>query len=78
MFYATDYVFAGLAVALPFQAGLFSIGGEVQAALGGLGATFVALALGDLPAPLLLTMAAIAAVGFGAAWALCRHCCYWA
>jgi simple sugar transport system permease protein len=28
LFYATDYVFAGLAVALPFQAGLFNIGGE--------------------------------------------------
>jgi ABC-type uncharacterized transport system permease subunit len=35
LFYATDYVFAGLAVALPFQAGLFNIGGEGQAALGG-------------------------------------------
>jgi general nucleoside transport system permease protein len=32
LFYATDYVFAGLAVALPFQAGLFNIGGEGQAA----------------------------------------------
>jgi ABC-type uncharacterized transport system permease subunit len=39
MFYATDCVLAGLAVALPFQAGLFNIGGEGQAALGGLGAT---------------------------------------
>ena len=57
LFYATDYVFAGLAVALPFQAGLFNIGGEGQAALGGLGATLVALALGDLPAPLVLSMA---------------------
>ena len=35
LFYATDYVFAGLAVALPFQAGLFNIGGEGQVALGG-------------------------------------------
>ena len=35
LFYTTDYVFAGLAVALPFQAGLFNIGGEGQAALGG-------------------------------------------
>jgi ABC-type uncharacterized transport system permease subunit len=26
LFYATDYVFAGLAVALPLQAGLFNIG----------------------------------------------------
>jgi simple sugar transport system permease protein len=69
LFYATDYVFAGLAVALPFQAGLFNIGGEGQAALGGLGATLVVLALGDTPAPLVLAAAVIAAAGFGAAWA---------
>src|SRR6516164_1392577 len=69
LFYATDYVFAGLAVALPFQAGLFNIGGEGQAALGGLGATLAVLALGDTPAPLVLVVAVIAAAGFGAAWA---------
>ena len=69
LFYATDFVFAGLAVALPFQAGLFNIGAEGQAALGGLGATLVVLAVGGLPAPLVVIMAAIAAAGFGAAWA---------
>jgi len=69
LFYATNYVFAGLAVALPFQAGLFNIGGEGQAALGGLGATLVVLALGDMPAPLVLAVAVVAAAGFGAAWA---------
>ena len=69
LFYATDYVFAGLAVALPFQAGLFNIGGEGQAALGGLGATLVVLALGDMPAPLVLAVAVVAAAGFDAAWA---------
>ena len=69
LFYATDYVFAGLAVALPFQAGLFNTGGEGQAALGGLGATLVVLALGDMPAPLVLAVAVVAAAGFGAAWA---------
>jgi ABC-type uncharacterized transport system permease subunit len=69
LFYATDYVFAGLAVALPFQASLFNIGGEGQAALGGLGATLVVLALGDMPAPLVLAAAVVAAAGFGAAWA---------
>jgi len=69
LFYATDYVFAGLAVALPFQAGLFNIGGEGQAALGGLGATLVLLALGNTPAPLVLALAVTVAAGFGAAWA---------
>ena len=69
LFYATDYVFAGLAVALPFQAGLFNIGGEGQAALGGLGATLVAFALQGAPAALILAAAVIAAAGFGALWA---------
>ncbi len=69
LFYATDYVFAGLAVALPYRAGLFNIGGEGQAALGGLGATLVVLGIGDLPAPLVIAAAACAAAGFGAAWA---------
>src|SRR5215472_18666944 len=69
LFYATDYVFAGLAVALPFQAGLFNIGGEGQAALGALGATLVAFALDEMPAPLVLAAAALAAAGFAAAWA---------
>jgi len=55
-------------VALPFQAGVFNIVGEGQAALGGLVATVVVLALGDTPAPLILA-AAVAAAGFGAAWA---------
>ncbi len=69
MFYATDYIFAGLAVALPFQAGLFNIGGEGQAALGGLGATLAAFAFDGLPAPLALVAATAAAAGFAAAWA---------
>jgi simple sugar transport system permease protein len=69
LFYATDYVFAGLAVALPFRAGLFNIGGEGQAALGGLGATLVVSAFGNMPAPLVFVIAIIAAAGFGAAWA---------
>jgi ABC-type uncharacterized transport system permease subunit len=68
LFYATDYVLAGLAMAVPFQAGLFNIGGEGQAALGSLGATLVVLAIGDLPASLVLCVAVVAAAGFGA-WA---------
>ena len=51
LYYATSFLFAGLAVALAFQAGLFNIGGEGQAMLGGLGATLAALALDGWPAP---------------------------
>jgi hypothetical protein len=38
LYYATTFVFTGLAVAVAFHAGLFNIGGEGQAVLGGLGA----------------------------------------
>ena len=35
LYYATTFVFAGLAVAVAFHGGLFNIGGEGQAMLGG-------------------------------------------
>ena len=38
LYYATTFVFTGLAVAVAFHGGLFNIGGEGQAMLGGLGA----------------------------------------
>ena len=70
LYYATTFVFTGLAVAVAFHAGLFNIGGEGQAVLGGLGTGLVALWLGPaLPAwvllPLMLTGGAFA----GMAWA---------
>jgi ABC-type uncharacterized transport system permease subunit len=37
LYYATNFIFTGLAVAVAFHARLFNIGGEGQAALGGLG-----------------------------------------
>ena len=39
LYYTTDFIFTGLAVALAFQAGLFNIGAEGQAYMGGLGAS---------------------------------------
>jgi ABC-type uncharacterized transport system permease subunit len=70
LYYATNFVFTGLAVALAFHAGLFNIGAEGQAYLGGLGAGLVALSLdAALPAMLLVPLAIVAAAGFGAAWA---------
>ena len=44
LYYSTTFVFTGLAVAVAFHAGLFNIGGEGQAAMGGLGTGLVALA----------------------------------
>ena len=43
LYYATTFVFTGLAVAVAFHGGLFNIGGEGQAILGGLGSGLVAL-----------------------------------
>ena len=37
LYYATSFIFTGLAVTVAFHAGLFNIGGEGQAQLGGLG-----------------------------------------
>ncbi len=69
LFYTTNFIFTGLGVAVAFHARLFNIGGEGQAAIGGLG---VALALLYVPWPhwsIALLVAALAAGVFGAAWA---------
>ena len=49
LYYATNFIFTGLAVAIAFHAGLFNIGGEGQATMGGLGAALVCLRLDFLP-----------------------------
>jgi ABC-type uncharacterized transport system permease subunit len=68
--YATTFVFTGLAVAVAFHAGLFNIGGEGQAVMGGLGAGLAALWWsGSLPAPLMLPLMVLAAMAFGLVWA---------
>ena len=70
LYYATNFIFAGLSVAVAYHAGLFNIGSEGQAYVGGLGAALVALAL-DHYVPWYVTMpfAIIGAALFGAAWA---------
>jgi len=69
LYYATNFVFTGLAVAIAFHAGLFNIGGEGQAYLGGLGAGLVCLALGGWPPLVALPLGIAASMLFGAAWA---------
>jgi len=70
LYYATTFVFTGLAVAVAFHGGLFNIGGEGQAMLGGIGTALVALWLADAwPAWVALPLMVIAAALFGAAWA---------
>lgn len=71
LYYATTFIFTGLAVAVAFHGGLFNIGGEGQAMLGGLGTGLVALwGAAWLPAWLLLPLMAVAGALFGMAWAL--------
>src|SRR5579859_3901259 len=69
LYYATTFIFTGLAVAVPYQAGLFNIGGEGQAMLGGLGVTLVCQAMGGYPLWLVLPLAILAAAVGGATWA---------
>ena len=69
LYYATNFIFTGLAVSIAFHARMFNIGGEGQAMLGGLG---VAIACLYVPWPhwsFALVGAAVSAMIFGAAWA---------
>ncbi len=70
LYYATTFVFTGLAVAVAFHGGLFNIGGEGQAILGGLGTGLVALWWSVfLPAWAMLPLMVLAGALFGMAWA---------
>jgi general nucleoside transport system permease protein len=68
-YYATNFIFTGLAVAVAFHAGQFNIGGEGQAYFAGLGAALVGLGLEFLPWPIVIPLAILASAAFGAFWA---------
>ncbi len=70
LYYATNFIFTGLAVAIAFHAGLFNIGGEGQAMLGGLGVGLVGIFLGHWPWPISIPLAILAAMAFGGMWGL--------
>ena len=69
LYYATSFIFTGLAVMIAFHGGLFNIGGEGQAQLGGLGVALVCLYIPWPHWTLALAGAMIGAMAFGAAWA---------
>lgn len=69
LYYATNFIFTGLAVSIAFHAKLFNIGGEGQATLGGLGVALVCLSIDWPHWALALPAAMIGAAVFGAAWA---------
>ena len=71
LYYATNFIFTGLAVAVAFHCGLFNIGGEGQAYIAGLGVALVCLAFDSvLPWWLTFPLAIVAAALVGALWAL--------
>lgn len=70
LFYASTFIFTGLAVSIAMQAGLFNIGAEGQMYVGGLGITLAMLAFdASMPAWLLIPIGMIGAALFGALWA---------
>lgn len=71
LYYATSFIFTGLAVAVAIHGGLFNIGAEGQATFAGLGLALAALYVGpNLPAWALLPLVVVAAALFGALWGL--------
>jgi ABC-type uncharacterized transport system permease subunit len=70
LFYASTFIFTGLAVSIAMQAGLFNIGAEGQMYVGGLGLTVAMLAFdAHLPAWLLIPVGMLGAALFGGLWA---------
>ncbi|MEM9975760.1 MAG: ABC transporter permease [Pseudomonadota bacterium] len=69
LYYTTNFIFTGLAVAVAFHARLFNIGGEGQAMLGGLGVALVCLSINWPHWLLALPIAIVGGALFGAAWA---------
>lgn len=65
---STPYIFAGLACALGFRAGLFNIGVEGQLFMGAAAATYVGYAVTGLPAYIHLPLALLAGALGGAIW----------
>jgi ABC-type uncharacterized transport system permease subunit len=68
LFYTTPLIFAGLSVAVAFQAGLFNIGAEGQLTLGALAAGVVGAMWPSLPWPVAPLLAALAALLAGTVW----------
>ncbi len=65
---STPYIYAGLAVALGFRAGLFNIGAEGQLFIGAITATFVGYSVTGLPAIIHIPLALAAGALGGATW----------
>ncbi|MGJ9417881.1 ABC transporter permease [Massilia sp. CMS3.1] len=70
LFYASTFIFTGLAVSVAMKAGLFNIGAEGQMYFGGLGLTLAVLSFDATLSPwLLIPLAMLGSALFGALWA---------
>jgi simple sugar transport system permease protein len=67
--YVTPLITAGIAVALPFRAGLFNIGAEGQFLAGAMACTAVGIKFANLPAPILLPLVLVSGMVAGSLWA---------
>jgi len=67
--FLTPLITTGVAVALPFRAGLFNIGAEGQLLVGAIACTVIGVKLGGLPGPILLPLALLSGMLAGALWA---------
>lgn len=66
LYYTTNFIFTGLAVAVAYHAGLFNIGGEGQATIAGLAAALACTVLGAVPGVIAAPLAILAAAAGGA------------
>jgi simple sugar transport system permease protein len=70
LYYATTFIFTGLSVAVAFHAGLFNIGSEGQAYIGGIGVALVCLWFdATMPWFIVFPLAIVGSALFGALWA---------
>ncbi|HYM50612.1 MAG TPA: ABC transporter permease [Candidatus Limnocylindrales bacterium] len=67
--FLTPLIMTGVAVALPFRAGLFNIGAEGQLIVGAIACTAVGVHFATLPTAVLLPLVLIAGMAAGACWA---------
>ncbi len=71
LYYTTNFIFTGLAVATAFHAGLFNIGGEGQAYVGSLGILAASSMFAPfMPALLLVLLCIVGSALLGALWAM--------
>ena len=68
LYYSTNFIFTGLAVAVAAHAGLFNIGGNGQAYIAGLGVILVVLPLQFLPWWVTFPIAIVAGGAVGGLW----------